>query len=141
MAQQQQETDTQFQQKINYIIQSSLFVQLELRLFHWNTKNYAAHIASGNLYTALDPLIDQFVEVYSGKQQENKKIYNPPGNMNMRVIEVYDKDTLVNLLNEYKDILVNSKLSFKDMKNYDLNNIRDTMLAEINRTIYLLQMS
>lgn len=42
-------------------------LQNQIRIFHWQTKSYSEHKALGSLYEGLDPLIDEFVEVYFGK--------------------------------------------------------------------------
>ena len=52
---------------IMQIITPLLTLQNTLRVHHWQTKSYAEHKALGKAYEDLDPLIDQFVEVYFGK--------------------------------------------------------------------------
>ena len=38
-----------------------------LHMAHWNTKSFAAHIATGELYDEVVDLLDEVVEVYQGK--------------------------------------------------------------------------
>jgi hypothetical protein len=128
------------QEKFSYLVQIGLFIQIYLRLYHWTTKSYAQHIATGDLYAKLDLLIDQLVEVFSGKGDDKNK-YVPPSKVRLGDIEVHDKNKLVIALNEYKTELMNFQFEIKDMKNTDLQNIRDEMVAEINRTLYLLKLN
>lgn len=49
------------------LLQHFFYYQNLIKIFHWQTKNYAQHIASDQLYTSLLGLIDEWVEVYQGK--------------------------------------------------------------------------
>ena len=49
------------------IIRNLLKIQLEIKLYHWRTKSYSRHVASGDLYDSLNKDIDTFVEIYQGK--------------------------------------------------------------------------
>ena len=49
-----------------------LTLQNQLRVYHWQTQkkpgSYAQHIAFGTAYEELEPLIDDFIEIYQGKK-------------------------------------------------------------------------
>jgi hypothetical protein len=124
------------QKKFDYIIKLSIHVQIYVRLFHWNTKSYAQHISSGNLYSVLDDQIDKFVEVYMGKRDKN-----PPKSLVFDELKALDKNGIITVLNEYKTELTSFEYKDEDMTNTDLENIRDEIIAEINRTIYLLNLN
>ena len=49
------------------LLQHFFYYQNLIKIFHWQTKKYAQHIASDQLYQTLQTLIDQWVEVYQGK--------------------------------------------------------------------------
>ena len=53
------------------IITNLLTIQNQLRVFHWQTQkkqgSFAQHEAFGKAYEELDPLVDDFIEVYQGK--------------------------------------------------------------------------
>ena len=42
-------------------------IQINLKLYHWQTNSYARHIATDSILTKIDPLIDTFIEIYQGK--------------------------------------------------------------------------
>lgn len=124
------------------LLQYFFYYQNLIKIFHWQTKNYAQHVASDQLYNGLLPLIDQWVEVYQGKHDrmmfdDNKKFNVPLRNLD-------DQDFVLHL-NQFKIFLMNDIPEFlskeKEMKNTDLLNIRDEMLALTNKTLYLLTLS
>ena len=53
-------------------VEQFLFIQQNIRLYHWTTPIYNQHIVSGELYEKLDKLIDKFVETYMGKYNKIK---------------------------------------------------------------------
>lgn len=55
---------------IQTILQS---MQVQLQTFHWQTTSYAQHIAFGDAYTALQPLVDSFMESYIGITDKRPK--------------------------------------------------------------------
>lgn len=115
------------------------YYQTLIKIFHWQTKNYAQHVASDNLYTSLLALIDQWVEVYQGKYsiltfKEDNKMNIPLRNMNLEDFKLH--------LNQFKEFLMVQLPKYLDdkMQNTDLLNIRDEMLANTNKTLYLLKL-
>jgi DNA-binding ferritin-like protein len=112
-----------------------LRIQNQLRIFHWQTESYAQHKAFGKAYEHLDDLIDTFVEVYMGKygRSKAKLSYNIElenlGNDYHDVIDTY-VDYLIDLNNELDTV-----------NDSELLNIRDEMLAELNRLKYLLTLN
>ena len=121
------------------LLQYFFYYQTLIKIFHWQTKNYAQHIASDQLYTSLLTLIDQWVEVYQGKYailtfKEDNKMNIPLRNMDLEDLKLH--------LNQFKEFLMNQLPTFLNdkMHNTDLLNIRDEMLAITNKTLYLLKL-
>ena len=109
-----------------------LKTQDQTRILHWQTKSYAQHIAFGNFYDALTPLIDLLVECYQGKYD---RIYLDDEN----TIELKDvSDNPESIFSELGDALANDFADIIDEKDTDLLNIRDEIIAEINKLEYLL---
>jgi len=104
---------------------------VHLKLYHWNTGSYARHVASGTLFDGVILAMDNFIEVYQGR---HGKIFNK---VEMKVEALNDVD-IIKMLNETKKVLIeflNSKLD-KD-EDSDLLNIRDDLVSQINKTLYL----
>jgi hypothetical protein len=102
-----------------------------IKLYHWKTLSYSQHKASDSLYESLNSHIDQFIEVYLGK--------NPRIDLSkMKSIPLNDFNSLnelkKNILN-YKIFLISISLTPEDS---DLLTIRDELLIDLNQFLYLL---
>jgi len=108
--------------------------QNEIKLHHWGTTSYSQHMALGGLYEALDPMIDNFAETYFGVhgKDEIKEVDNLRLNGPSRV-------KIDSVLNSFEDFL-NQELP-KETNHSSLLNIRDEMLALVQKTKYLLTLS
>jgi DNA-binding ferritin-like protein len=104
----------------------------QVKYFHWQTKSFAQHEALGGVFEDLEELIDEFVEVAMGK-------YGRPSTKN-QTLEMFDYEDVdmmdwasgvVDLLISYNDVL-------DETEDSDLLNIRDEMMASLNKLKYLL---
>jgi hypothetical protein len=102
-----------------------------MKINHWQTKGYARHQAFGSFYDTLDPLIDSFVESAMGKY--GRFILNDD-DKTIQLNNLSDID-LRGLISSVRKSLVEMELTPEDT---DLLNIRDEMIAEINKLSYLL---
>jgi hypothetical protein len=105
-------------------------IQTQLRFFHWQTKSYARHQAYGGAYSAMDGLIDNFVEVMMGKYGRVPALPFKLYNRNEKDIISFIDETILYLLN--LDNALNAQTDT------DLLNIRDEMVAEFNKLRYLI---
>jgi len=113
------------------MVDKLLGLQNQLRVFHWQTASYSEHKALGKAYEALDDLIDTFIESYMGATGSK--------------IKAGFKITLVDYKNRAATELLDQAYTFftGEMENYisgrsELLNIRDEMLAVVQKTRYLL---
>jgi hypothetical protein len=110
-----------------------LALQSQLRICHWQTKGHARHTALGDLYSALDGLIDEYVEQAMGKygrfdlddETKNYKIEN----LKDLDVQAFCK-TVAEALVQFTEQLEESDTN--------LLNIRDEMLGLVYKTLYLL---
>ena len=123
------------------LLQYFFYYQNLIKIFHWQTNKYAQHIASDELYKTLQTLIDEWVEVYQGKYGILTFKEDTKNNIPLRNV---DSDDFKLHLNQFKSFLMKELPEHlgneSDMKNTDLYNIRDEMLAVINKTLYLLRL-
>ena len=107
---------------------------LNIRLYHWETLIFARHKGSGDLYDSLSELIDKFVEVYMGKytRPEFKNSFN----VNVNTNKINDSN-IIEILYDYIKFLKYEVPKYTKESDTDLLNIRDEMLAEFNKTMYL----
>lgn len=111
-----------------------LKIQNQLRILHWQTLSYAAHKALGNAYKDLDDLIDNLVEVHQGKYGRIK--FESPVDLGLVNQDEIDLEDILIQLNDY---LSGPFTEMHDpVKDTDCLNIRDEILAVINKLRYLL---
>ncbi len=103
-----------------------------IKLYHWQTTNYARHKATDSLHSELSDLIDTFIEVYIGRYK--RPSYNDTIKIN---IEELSDDSAVNAINEYISYLKTDLPKYLKSSDTDLLNIRDEMLQNLNQTLYL----
>ena len=115
-------------------VKNFLQFQLQLKILHWQTKGYARHIAFGETYDVLDGLIDNYVEVCMGKHgrftlsNENKTI----------TLENLSDIKMVQFIQKFKLFLTSLTNDLSPEEDTDLLNIKDEMLASVNKLAYLL---
>lgn len=118
------------------MLDTFLQFQTALRLYHWNTRSYARHMASGKLYEKLDTLIDAFIETYQGRLPSGRISY-APFTLKGKVISDKQAETLLRRFSRFLEGLT-KHLSPQDS---DLLNVRDEMLNEVDRTLYLFSLA
>ena len=122
------------QDKFNEFVKVMFNLQLINKLYHWNTTSFARHKATDQFADSIDPLVDRFVEVYSGRY--NIKPYVTDIMLNPKFIT---DDGIIDLLRAIKGYLEKEVPKFAN--DSELLNIRDELLAEINKMNYLLRLN
>jgi len=120
-----------------------LYIINQIKVYHWQTMSFARHKATDELYEELNDLIDKFIEVLMGRIiLEKKKTFRISSNCdNLKLIDLKDSEGL-NLLSIIKNILENDEdLMLIIKNNTELANIRDEMLAVVNKNGYLFTLS
>ncbi len=117
------------------MIGAFIAMQNQFRVFHWQTQSYAQHQAFGNAYETLDGLIDEFVEIYQGKNGIVK-----PGEGFKIKLENLDGSPS-DMIDVFIEFLQNDLPNQLDENDTDLLNIRDEMMGLLNKTKYLLMLS
>ena len=121
------------------LITNLLTIQNQMRVFHWQTQkkpgSFAQHDAFGKAYEALDPLIDDFIEIFQGK---NGAIMGRDGFvLKLENLSSNPKDTIEEYITFLRETVGQSLEPDFDS---DLLNIRDEMMAVLNQTKYRLNM-
>ena len=116
------------------IILNLLKLVTQLRIFHWQTDSYAQHKAFGNAYESLSELIDRLVEVHQGKY--GKIVYGSPAGLEISNSEDLNAQDILTEVAEY--LITNFNEMHDSVKDSDCLNIRDEIVAELNKLKYLL---
>jgi hypothetical protein len=116
------------------IVTTLLEIQVQFKILHWQTFSEARHIAYGNAYDNLGEKIDDFVEVMMGKSGrfELPKEGAALQIFNLKTLEINS------FLEKVIDFLISLSKQLDEERDTDLLNIRDEMLANVNKLKYLL---
>jgi len=104
-----------------------------IKTYHWQTKVYARHIASDSLHKNLSKKVDDFVETYYGTDS-GERPEMADGETNP--LKNYTDENIVQVMKSFRKY-VNEKLTDKIDGNNGLLHIRDEMIADIDKTLYL----
>jgi hypothetical protein len=114
------------------LVNGLLQIQQQIRILHWQTKSYARHKAYGKTYDQLGDLIDEFMEVHMGKygrfELQDKRV----------ALENLEQMTVSDFIDQSIEFLIGITEKVDSKRDTDLLNIRDEMLAKMNRLKYLL---
>lgn len=126
------------------VLQTFLYIINQIKLYHWQTLSYARHKATDDLYSELNELIDKFVEVLTGRviiETNNKTFRIAINATKFKLFDFADTEG-TNFISIIKDILEKDVNLLKILvNNTDLLNIRDEMLAVVNKTSYLFTLN
>ena len=123
-------------------LKTFLYFENQIRLYHWNTKIYSRHIASGDLYKKIDDFLDKFVEIYQGKFNGGL-LSGIPFKYDKFDIELYNlsDEGIIECLNDFKNMLSDDLYNWlSNMSHYtnsDLKNLVDDLMGDVNKTLYL----
>ena len=125
------------QDLVRIFVKRMLEVTPTIRLFHWKTDSYAAHKATDSLMETLNEIVDKYVETMLGKTNVKIQI-SDYSTLNIKTpnsnndLETFIKDLIQFLLSFHKKL---------DPENdIDLLNIRDEIIGDLNRFLYLLRL-
>jgi hypothetical protein len=107
-------------------------IQNQFRFMHWQTKGDAKHRTYGMIYDTLEDLIDSFVEAMMGKY--GRPVFSETFSIMFQDLSTVSLQQFVDGVCEFL-ISLSDKLDPK--MDSDLLNIRDEMLALINKSKYL----
>ena len=127
-------TMSAFQKQITIVFFEMLMM---VKLFHWKTHSYATHKATDELYTSLNEHIDTFIEVLLGKTGSRINLME---NKTIKLMDLNSQEQLKSKIMSLKGYLVglDNNNALKTMSNSDLFNIRDEILGDLNKFMYLL---
>lgn len=113
-----------------------LHVTNKLKIYHWSTKSYSRHIASQSLYESLSDSVDKFMETIQGMETKRLIVHNQSITYTSETDE-----SIVDFLKQFAKWLKEYLPKTFDKKDTELLNIRDDMLTEVNKTLYLFTLN
>lgn len=117
-----------------YIVSTMMEMLNTVKVYHWNTRSYAEHKATDELYGKLNEHIDTFVEVLLGKSEDRLRKLNK----HVILFQSHKKDIFRNRIYHYREFLKGMNKCLSAEADTDLLNIRDEILGDLNQFLYLL---
>jgi hypothetical protein len=116
------------------IVSHLLTIRNQVKLYHWQTGSFARHKATDDLTATLDTNIDAFVESYMGRYGRPKV----RGSIKLHNFSEAAAKSFVAKETKY----LSSELPRKIGKNdTDLLNLRDTILGDLTKVLYLFTLA
>ncbi len=106
----------------------------QIKLYHWQTHLYSRHKATDEVIEALDKNIDDFVEVYMGKYGR-PKMTDKQGCI--KITNMSEKQAVQFIKRCIQHLLSDVVKGLTPERDSDLINIRDEMLGDLNKLLYL----
>jgi hypothetical protein len=105
----------------------------QIKLYHWQTHSYARHKATDEVISALDGTIDEYVETYMGKYGRPRMTAR---NNEIKLVNMNEKSA-VRFIKSCIEHLQGPLVKGLKPTDTDLMNLRDEMLGELNKILYL----
>jgi len=109
------------------------YMREQLKIYHWQTHSYPRHKATDDLLSALDTTIDTYVETYMGKYGRPKMT----GTTNTTRVQNMNEKTATRFIHSCITYIQGPLIKRLKPVDTDLINLRDEMLGELNKILYL----
>lgn len=116
------------------IVTHLLTIRNQVKLYHWQTGSFARHKATDDLTAALDLNIDAFVESYMGRYGRPKV----SGSIKLHNFSESAAKAFVAKETKYLETELPRKIGKGDS---DLLNLRDTILGDLTKVLYLFTLA
>ena len=105
----------------------------QIKLYHWQTHSFSQHKATDDLLDSLDKAIDEYVETYMGKYGRPKM-----GTRNNTIrLQNMNSKTVTKFIKECISYLEGPLVKKLQPTDTDLLNLRDEMLGDLHKVLYL----
>lgn len=111
-----------------------LQLQNQIKLYHWQTRVYARHMATDKILEDLGKTIDSFVEIYIGKYGR-PKLSGKNASLTLQNLTEAGATRLV--VAAIKQLQGPITKSLNPQMDTDLLNLRDELLGDLNQLLYL----
>ena len=116
------------------IVKSFLCFKNQIKLYHWRTTSYARHKATDDFLISFDEKVDKFVEAMIGGRD-----IKPSDKFRIDFVSLTDK-SVIDYINTFKEFLVFELPTLLFEHETDLFNLKDEILADLNKMIYLFRL-
>lgn len=126
---------------LNYVLST-------IKIMHWYTLNINLHEIFGDLYENLNLSFDKLQEELIGLNRQQAYLNLNPNSVliNQSIDEIIENDPLIidfykKMMSDLKNILCSDDFNnFINSSNSGLNNSKEEILSEINKSLYLISL-
>ena len=111
-----------------------LHLRDQIKLYHWQTRVYARHIATDQILEKIEKNIDSFVEVYIGKYGR-PKLTGAKAVITLHNLTEAGASRLIKAATKHLQGALSKSL--RAGSDADLITIRDELMANLNQLLYL----
>jgi hypothetical protein len=104
----------------------------QIKLYHWKTNSFARHKGTDKFLEKFDDKLDEFVEVLSGSRSE--KVHD---SFTIKFKPLTDKNA-EKFVMDFRDWVSNKLPDLLHEHETDLLNLKDEILANLNRLLYVM---
>lgn len=108
----------------------------QMKFYHWTTTSYSRHKASDKLVNSLTTNIDLFIESMQGSRGVKLRL---PLDSRVDLGNINDED-IITVLTTFREYLSDTLPTLLNRNDTELLNIRDSMLTDVNQTLYLFML-
>ena len=122
-------------EKMESILKYFFIHQMQLRIYHFQTKYFGAHKASDEYADKFAANLDRFMEVYQGIKDNNKLALKDSFKLK---VDIPSDDNIQEIINDFISVLKNCEHFLDTQREPGLLTIRDEMVADAQQFKYLL---
>ena len=108
-----------------------------VKLHHWKTYSYSTHKATYDIYGSLSDNMDNYAEVMIGKSNGKYRI-KMSDFKNLKVDSIANNKAIENKVKHLISDLNKFHSGLQSVEYSDVANIRDEIVADLNKFLYLL---
>jgi len=125
------------QKSFDGILKCMLETLASIKLYHWNTFSYATHKATDDIHESLSGNMDKYAEILLGKSDGKYRI-NMRDFKTLNVSSVGNNKEMTNRVKKLISDLNKFHQGLKGDEYSDVNNVRDEIVGDLNKFLYLL---
>jgi len=125
------------QKSFDTIIKSMLETLMSIKLYHWNTFSYSTHKATDDIYGSLSDNMDKYAEIMIGKSDGKYRIHTNDFKT-LKVDGINNNKAMENKVKHLISQLNKFHSGLKGIEYSDIANVRDEIVGDLNKFLYLL---
>jgi DNA-binding ferritin-like protein len=125
------------QKSFDNMLKCMLETLMSIKLYHWNTYSYSTHKATDDIYGSLSDNMDKYAEIMIGKSNGKYRI-KMSDFRNLKVDSIGNNKAMENKVKKLISDLNKFHSGLESVEYSDVANVRDEIVADLNKFLYLI---